>query len=82
MLSQKLDMQNHQILYILLLFNVQYIKPVYAEDIIREINLSNSQCYDTYDIPVKIIKLSKFIVASQLYYLINYCIIKVYFQMS
>ena len=36
-----------------------FIKPVIDEDI-REINLlDNSKCDDTYDIPVKILKLSK-----------------------
>ena len=37
-----------------------FIKPVIDENIIREINLlDNSKCDDTYDIPVKILKLSK-----------------------
>ena len=50
---------------------------VYEKDIIREINLlDNSKCDNTYDIPVKIIKLSKFIIAPKLCYLINYCIDK------
>ena len=54
-----------------------YIKPVYEEDIIKEINLlDNSKCDDTCGIPVKIIKLSKFIIAPKLCYLINYCINK------
>ena len=54
-----------------------YTKSVYEEDIIREINLlDNSKCDDTYDIPVKISKLSKFIIAPRLCYLINYCINK------
>ena len=54
-----------------------YIKPVYEEDIIREINLlDNSRCDNTYDILVKIIKLSKFIIAPKLCYLIDYCIYK------
>ena len=36
-----------------------FIKPVIEEDIIREINLlDNSKCDDTYNIPVKILKLS------------------------
>ena len=54
-----------------------FIKPVIDEDIIREINLlDNSKCDDTYDIPVKIVKLSKYIIAPTLCYLINYCICK------
>ena len=54
-----------------------FFKPVYEEDIIKEINLlDNSKCEDTYKIPVKIIKLSKFIIAPKLCYLINYCINK------
>ena len=41
-----------------------FIKPVIDEDIIREINLlDNSKCDDTYDIPVKILKLSKNVIA-------------------
>ena len=54
-----------------------FIKPVYEEDITREIYLlDNSKCNDTYDISVKIIKLSKFIIIPKLCYLINYCINK------
>ena len=42
-----------------------YIKPVYMEDIIKEINqLHTNKCDDTYDIPVKIITLSKVIIAA------------------
>ena len=55
-----------------------YIKPVYIEDIINEINqLDTNKCDDTYDIPVKIIKLSKVIIAPILCDLINNCINKV-----
>ena len=54
-----------------------FIKPIIDEDIIREINLlDNSKCDDTYDIPVKILKLSKYIIAPTLCYLTNYCINK------
>ena len=54
-----------------------FIKPVIDEDIIREINLlDNSKCDDTYDIPVKILKLSKNVIAPTLCYLINNCINK------
>ena len=54
-----------------------YIKPVYIEDIINEINqLDTNKCDDTYDIPVKIIKLSKVIIAPILCNLINNCINK------
>ena len=54
-----------------------FIKPVIDEDIIREINLlDNSKCDDTYDIPVKILKLSKNVIAPTLFYLINNCINK------
>ena len=57
------------------IFSSMYIKPVYEENIIREINLlDNSKCDDPYDISVKIIKLSKFIIAPKLCYLIIYCI--------
>ena len=53
-----------------------FIKPVIDEDI-REINLlDNSKCDDTYDIPVKILKLSKNVIAPTLCYLINNCINK------
>ena len=38
-----------------------FIKLVYEEDIVRVINLFD-RCDDTYDIPVKMIKLSKFII--------------------
>ena len=54
-----------------------FIKPVIDEDIIREINLlDNCKCDDTYDIPVKILKLSKNVIAFTLCYLINNCINK------
>ena len=54
-----------------------FIKPVIDEDIIREINLlDNSKCDDTYDISVKILKLSKNVIAPTLCYLINNCINK------
>ena len=54
-----------------------YIKPVYIEDIINEINqLDTNKCDDTYDIPVKLIKLSKVIIAPILCDLINNCINK------
>ena len=54
-----------------------YIKPVIDKDIIKEINLfDNSKCDDTYDIPVKILKPSKYLIAPTLRYLINYCINK------
>ena len=54
-----------------------FIKPVIDEDIIREINLlDNSKCDDTYDIPVKILKLSKNVIAPTLCYLIKNCINK------
>ena len=54
-----------------------FIKPVIDKDIIREINLlDNSKCDDTYDIPVKILKLSKNAIAPTLCYLINNCINK------
>ena len=52
-----------------------FIKPVIDEDIKREINLlDNSKCDDTYDIPVKILKLSKNVIAPTLCYLINNCV--------
>ena len=47
------------------------------DQIIKEINLlDNSMCDDTYDIPLKILKLSKYIIIPTLCYLINYCISK------
>ena len=53
------------------------IYSIIDEDIIREINLlDNSKCDDTYDIPVKILKLSKNVTAPTLCYLINNCINK------
>ena len=58
-----------------------FIKPVIDEDIIREINLlDDSKCDDTYDIPVKIFKLSKNVIAPTLCYLINNCINKTVFS--
>ena len=54
-----------------------FVKTVIDENIIREINLlDNSKCDDTYDVPVKILKLSKNVIASTLCYLINDCINK------
>ena len=54
-----------------------FIEPVIDQEIIREINLlDNSKRDDTYNIPVKILKLSKYIIAPTLCYLINYCINK------
>ena len=48
------------------------------DQVIREINLlDNSKCDDIYDIPLKIFKLSKYIIIiPTLCYLINYCISK------
>ena len=54
-----------------------YIKPMYIEDIINEINqLDTNKCDDIYDIPLKTIKLSKVIIAPILCNLINNCINK------
>ena len=59
-----------------------FIKSAINEDIIRENNLlDNGKCDNTYDIPVKILKLSKNIIAPTLCYLINYCINKDVSQM-
>ena len=49
-----------------------FIKPVIDKDMIREINLDNSKCDETYDILIKILKLHKYIIASTLCYLMNY----------
>ena len=55
--------------------SLMFIKPICKEDIIWEINLLDySKCYDMYDIPIKIVKLSKYTIAPTLSYLFNPCI--------
>ena len=52
-----------------------FIQPICIDDILIQINsLDINKCDDTYDIPVKIIKLSRFVIAPILCTLINCCI--------
>ena len=53
-----------------------FINPICSDDVLREIDLlDNNKCNDTYDIPIRIIKLSKSVVAPILSELFNRCII-------
>ena len=57
--------------------NSIFINPVCLEDVIMQINCLNSNnCDDTYNIPVRIIKLCKVLIAPILAELFNGCILK------